>query len=79
MPWAPLPPEAAAQAPLVLPDLSGGDPARGQALFSGEQARCSQCHTFRGKGGTVGPDLTEIGKKGRCRDLSQHRRAQCVD
>jgi putative heme-binding domain-containing protein len=65
VPWAPLPPEAAAQAPLVLPDLSGGDPARGQALFSGEQARCSQCHAFRGKGGTVGPDLTEIGKKGR--------------
>ncbi len=65
VPWAPLPPEAAAQAPLVLPDLSGGDPARGQALFSGEGARCSQCHAFRGQGGTVGPDLTEIGKKGR--------------
>ena len=65
VPWAPLPPEAAATAPLVLPDLSGGDPARGQALFSGEQARCSQCHAFRGQGGKVGPDLTEIGQKGR--------------
>ena len=49
----------------MLPDLSGGDPARGQKLFSGDQARCSQCHTFRGQGGKVGPDLTEIGKKGR--------------
>jgi putative heme-binding domain-containing protein len=65
LPWAPLPPEAAAQAPLVLPDLSGGDPARGQALFAGDKARCAQCHAFRGQGGKVGPDLTEIGKKGR--------------
>ncbi len=65
LPWAPLPPEEAVKAPLVLPDLSGGDPARGRALFSGDQARCSQCHTFRGQGGKVGPDLTEIGKKGR--------------
>ncbi len=27
--------------------------------------RCSQCHTFRGQGGKVGPDLTDIAKKGR--------------
>ena len=27
-------------------------------------ARCSQCHTFRGQGGKVGPDLTDIGRKG---------------
>jgi putative heme-binding domain-containing protein len=63
--WAPEAPAEAATAPLVLPDLSGGDATRGQALFSGDQARCSQCHTYRGKGGTAGPDLTEIGKKGR--------------
>ena len=50
---------------LVVPDLAGGDPARGQTIFNGEQARCSQCHAFRGQGGKVGPDLTEIGKKGR--------------
>jgi putative heme-binding domain-containing protein len=65
LPWAPLPPAAAPEAPLVLPDLSGGDPARGQKLFSGDQARCAQCHTLRGQGGKAGPDLTEIGKKGR--------------
>ncbi len=64
LPWAPLP-SAAAAAPLVVPDLAGGEPARGQAIFNGEQARCSQCHAFRGQGGKVGPDLTEIGKKGR--------------
>jgi putative heme-binding domain-containing protein len=65
LPWAPGAPAAAAVAPTILPDLSGGDPARGQTLFSGDQARCAQCHTFRGQGGKVGPDLTGIGKKGR--------------
>ena len=33
--------------------------------FQRREARCSQCHTFRGQGGKVGPDLTDIGKKGR--------------
>ena len=64
VPWAPLP-TAEASAPLVIPDLAGGDPARGQAIFGGDKARCSQCHAFRGQGGKVGPDLTAIGKKGR--------------
>ena len=36
-----------------------------RSLFSGDQARCSQCHAFRGQGGKVGPDLTEIGRKSR--------------
>lgn len=65
VPWAPLPAAAPAPAPLVVPDLSGGDAARGQSLFTGERARCSQCHTFRGQGGKIGPDLTEVGRKGR--------------
>ena len=63
VPWAPVP-AATVSAPLVVPDLSGGDAARGQALFSGEAARCSQCHTFKGQGAKVGPDLTDIGRKG---------------
>jgi len=65
VPWAPWMPASAATAPLVVPDLNGGDPVRGQVIFSGDQARCSQCHAFRGQGGQVGPDLTEIGRKGR--------------
>ena len=65
LPWAPMPPAEASSAPLVVPDLSGGDPVRGGKLFAGEQARCSQCHALRGQGGKIGPDLTGIGKKGR--------------
>jgi putative heme-binding domain-containing protein len=65
LPWAPLPPNTAIASTLVVPDLAGGDPARGRIIFMGDQARCSQCHLFRGQGGKVGPDLTEIGSKGR--------------
>jgi putative heme-binding domain-containing protein len=65
LPWVPIAPESPIAAPLVVPDLSGGDASRGQTLFFGDQARCSQCHAFRGKGGVVGPDLTSIGPKGR--------------
>ncbi len=65
LPWAPTSTVNATAAPLVVPDLSGGDPARGRTLFHGDQARCAQCHSFRGEGGKVGPDLTDIASKGR--------------
>jgi putative heme-binding domain-containing protein len=44
--------------------LPVGDPRRGEVVFFGEQGRCSQCHAFRSRGGTVGPKLTTIGRKG---------------
>ncbi len=66
LPWAPVLSAAVeGSAALVVPDLSGGDAARGQTLFTGDQARCSQCHVFRGQGGKVGPDLTDAGRKGK--------------
>lgn len=36
---------------------SPGDPVRGERLFGDRQ--CSSCHSIRGKGGEVGPDLSE--------------------
>src|SRR5262249_46183609 len=63
VPWAPLATESATQSPVLVPDLAGGDPARGRELFAGDQARCSQCHIFRGQGGQAGPDLTDISRK----------------
>ena len=40
-----------------------GDPAHGKTVFESQTASCSTCHKIRGKGGEVGPDLSEIGTK----------------
>jgi putative heme-binding domain-containing protein len=37
-----------------------GDPARGEALFFGK-AGCGDCHMVKGKGGFLGPDLSDYG------------------
>ncbi len=40
-----------------------GDAAAGRRLFfSAVGARCAICHQFDGRGGTIGPDLTNIGR-----------------
>jgi putative membrane-bound dehydrogenase-like protein len=41
-----------------------GDAKRGeQIFFQSSAAQCMNCHVVRGKGVTVGPDLSQIGKK----------------
>jgi putative heme-binding domain-containing protein len=40
--------------------LAGGDWKRGEALFFGAEANCATCHVIRGKGGHVGPDLSNL-------------------
>jgi putative heme-binding domain-containing protein len=37
-----------------------GDPAAGEKVYLGKGA-CRTCHTLRGRGGALGPDLTDIG------------------
>jgi putative heme-binding domain-containing protein len=41
-------------------ELEGGSWARGYREFFGEQAACSKCHTIHGRGGTIGPDLSNL-------------------
>lgn len=60
LPWTPGSEPSAAAPPTAVPDLSGGDPARGEAVFFSEQARCSACHRMGGKGGDVGPALDTL-------------------
>jgi cytochrome c oxidase cbb3-type subunit 3 len=37
-----------------------GDAALGESLFWGK-AGCNECHSIRGKGGSIGPDLSDAG------------------
>ena len=38
-----------------------GDAARGAGLYA--KLKCAQCHTLRGRGGAMGPDLTGVGAR----------------
>jgi len=42
------------------PERVPGDPRRGKELYL-EKGGCAQCHAINGRGGALGPDLTEIG------------------
>jgi len=39
------------------------DPRNGRAVYLSDEAQCTRCHTFRGRGGAIGPDLTAIREK----------------
>jgi putative heme-binding domain-containing protein len=41
-------------------EKAAGDPKVGQAIYEGKGG-CAACHIVNGKGGLLGPDLTEIG------------------
>lgn len=45
--------------PLLVPGHAAAqtDPVRGETLF---KQRCAMCHTVKGKGGKLGPDLTGV-------------------
>src|SRR5690606_24416027 len=49
--------------------VANGDIRRGQAVFHSSKAACASCHAIGYVGGTVGPDLTRIGKIRTERDL----------
>jgi cytochrome c oxidase cbb3-type subunit 3 len=42
------------------PEIVPGDVERGRQLYT-KKGACTVCHTIRGHGGALGPDLTEIG------------------
>ncbi|GAA4455192.1 c-type cytochrome [Nibrella saemangeumensis] len=41
---------------------TGGDAQRGQRVFYSVQAVCSSCHAVQGRGGDLGPDLSNVGQ-----------------
>lgn len=58
-------------APAVQTPLARGDVKAGEELFWGKGG-CGACHTVRGRGGALGPDLTN---QGAARSLPQIREA----
>jgi cytochrome c oxidase cbb3-type subunit 3 len=45
----------------IAPETLPGDPAHGKALYASRG--CAGCHIIRGAGGSLGPELTEIGAR----------------
>jgi cytochrome c oxidase cbb3-type subunit 3 len=43
-------------------EVLAGDAGRGEALYLGKGA-CQTCHLLRGRGGAVGPDLSDVGQR----------------
>lgn len=53
--------------PVVEGKLEGSDFADGKLMF--DAARCSSCHMMRGEGGSIGPDLTQLGTRFSAKDM----------
>lgn len=54
---------------LASPDGSSGDIQRGALVF--EQAQCSKCHRFGGRGESTGPDLTTVSRRFQTKEILQ--------
>lgn len=47
-----------------------GDAAQGEAIYGGK-GQCATCHTIGGKGGLIGPDLTNLGARSTVRRIRE--------
>ena len=60
LPWAVVPRNQPAEFVRKIPEIAGGDWAEGKKVFFGEKATCAKCHTVRGEGAHIGPDLSNL-------------------
>lgn len=61
LPWA----HPRSDAPLApraqrIPEIAGGDAAKGRDLFFSERLACAKCHKIGDEGGAIGPDLSNL-------------------
>jgi putative heme-binding domain-containing protein len=61
MPWA-QPPDASPSPATerAIPEIAGGNWLHGRRLYFSEQFACAKCHTIRGEGARIGPDLSNL-------------------
>ncbi|MAG94941.1 MAG: hypothetical protein CMJ48_14535, partial [Planctomycetaceae bacterium] len=61
LPWAKTDSaDLAVPAPQIVGALANASWGRGRRVFYSEEAGCSKCHVVHGKGGQVGPDLSNL-------------------
>jgi putative heme-binding domain-containing protein len=60
LPWAIVPRNQPTDIVRKIPEIAGGDWAAGKKVFFGEKANCAKCHTVRGEGAQIGPDLSNL-------------------
>jgi putative heme-binding domain-containing protein len=61
LPWAPAArSESAGALAADIPELKGGNWARGRRIFFSDEAQCSKCHAIHGQGAALGPNLTNL-------------------
>jgi putative heme-binding domain-containing protein len=60
LPWAVVPRSQPTDIARKIPEIAGGDWAAGKKVFFGEKANCAKCHTVRGEGAQIGPDLSNL-------------------
>jgi len=61
LPWAKAAEALPATEPeRVIPEIAGGHWLSGKRLFFSEPAACHKCHVVRGRGGRIGPDLSNL-------------------
>jgi putative heme-binding domain-containing protein len=58
LPWAV--PAGGPQHAQRMAEIAGGDWAAGKALFFSGFPGCARCHSIRGEGGTIAPDLSNL-------------------
>ena len=54
--------DSVAQLAALAPLLKTGDVSNGRRVFFGAKSQCATCHAVGNEGGTLGPDLTAIGR-----------------
>jgi putative heme-binding domain-containing protein len=59
VPWATMKRQSA-ESVAAIPELKGGNWARGRQVFYSDQAMCSRCHQIALQGGKIGPDLSNL-------------------